>query len=257
MGFLAGKFALAIEMAQILNECREIDRRRAAVVAQAAGEAGPDILLDAGRMEATGKDRGGNGPRRKGLADQGQGAGGGAFAAVLAGMDIVGGNQLLQLFFSGGRDGCWHDRGRLNAGRTESADIDTEPLEKLEQFLRLFRKKGGKTQPCAAQPHDIEDLAHVFGVACGGGGAAAVAAGSGFAADQGDAVGPFGKGLEQKSSVNAAGAGGAHHVDFVRDWLPLVLEGLEGGMGSPVTEEEENLLIAVVMDLFIHRYCLW
>ena len=52
----------------------------------------------------------------------------------------------------------------------------------------------------------LQHLAHVLGVALAGGGAGAVTAGAGLAADQQHPVRALGKGLEQHGPVDAAGA---------------------------------------------------
>ena len=251
---LAGQFGLAVEVAQFLDEGREIDRGRAAFIADAAGQAAPGVLLHARGVDAAGDHGRGDGPRRERLADERERTGGRALAAVLAGVHVIGADQPAQFQAAGVRVRHRFGRHGLDPGRRQGADLAGEVLEKGEQRLGFLGQEGGEAQPSAAQPHDIEHLAHVLGVALAGGRTAAVAAGAGLAADQQHAVRTLGKGLEQHGPVDAAGAGGAHHADLVRDGPPLVLEGEEGGVRPPVAEEEQNLAVAAAVAVIHGRF---
>jgi len=72
VGLLAGKLGLPVEIAQIFDELGKIDRRGTTIIAEAAGQARPDIFMDTGRMETAGDNRGGDGARGERFADQRQ-----------------------------------------------------------------------------------------------------------------------------------------------------------------------------------------
>ena len=83
-------------VANIADKLGKINCRWAAVITEAAGQAGPDIFVYRRRVNITGNNEIDQLPGREWFADQCQGAGGRAFPAVLTGKGIMIRNDLGQ-----------------------------------------------------------------------------------------------------------------------------------------------------------------
>ena len=213
VGGCVGKLPAAVVGAHVLDELREVDGGWAALVTEAAGEAGvappsrTSWLSARPAMISAATE-----PGRKRLSGEGQRTGRSALAAILTGEHIVRRHDLL-----GGLGRALPVRGR-NAGR-----MGLLPILRI-RAVKSFRKESSSSgsigqevaelHPILSQPQELQDLAGFCGVLHGRDRAAAVAAGAGFAPQQDDAVRAHFKRLEEQRLGDAAAAGDSHHHDL-------------------------------------------
>jgi hypothetical protein len=181
----------------------------------------------------------GNGPRGEGLPGQGQGAGRGALAAVLTGIDVVGSHQgtdTIEMAFNPLTHGQ-----RKHRALSDGMDAVAKALEELKETVRFLREKGLKAKPLPSQPQEFQDFPGVFTILLRGLGPPAITAGPWPATHQGDAISPHLKRLEEEGLTDPTRTWDADHLDLVGDGRGRILKGLKGRVRPPVTKEEDHI----------------